>query len=530
MSIESMSPETVRQLVACGDEVALIDVREEGAFSSGHLLWAVCIPFSRLELRVDSLIPRQDTPVIICDANGELALQSAARLATLGYSNVAILEGGLGAWTAAGYEIFSGVNVPSKAFGEFVEHAYHTPDMDAGELKTRLDAGDDLVVLDSRPLDEFHAMSLPQGQCVPGAELVYRVHDVAPNASTTVVVNCAGRTRSIIGAQSLINAGIENPVIALRNGTMGWHLAGQQLRRGEVGIIPPVTEQGMAHAEACAARVAERFGVSYIEVAELDRMRADQHKYNLFILDVRTAPEYEAGHIQAARHAPGGQLVQATDQYVGVLGARIVLTDDNAVRATMSASWLIQLGWQHVYVLRSDAAERSEAGPERVSISGLEDLEVELLSAPSLARIHAQDRVNLIDLSRSRAFLKGHISGARHAVRSRLAELLAVLPSRSWLVFTSEDGVLARFAAADVESHTEARVAALMGGNQSWRDSKFELVSGSHGMDEDTDDVWVSPYDNPDNLEAAMNAYLSWEVGLVEQIERDGTTRFKRFD
>ena len=93
-------------------------------------------------------------------------------------------------------ELFSGVNVPSKAFGEFVEHTYDTPNIDAEDLHQRLEAGDNLVVVDSRPMREFRAMSLPAGTCMPGAELAYRVHSCT-GSNTTVVVNCAGRTRSI---------------------------------------------------------------------------------------------------------------------------------------------------------------------------------------------------------------------------------------------------------------------------------------------------------------------------------------------
>ena len=73
---------------------------------------------------------------------------------------------------------------------------------------------------------------------MPGAELVLRAGRVAPDPETTIIVNCAGRTRSIIGTQSLINAGVANKVVALRNGTIGWNLAEQDLdmaRNGAAG-------------------------------------------------------------------------------------------------------------------------------------------------------------------------------------------------------------------------------------------------------------------------------------------------------
>src|SRR5262249_52473652 len=162
----------------------------------------------------------------LCDDDDGLAQRAARILADAGYTDIASLAGGIKAWAAAGYELFSGVNVPSKAFGEFVEHESGTPNIGARELDALIRTGADIVVLDSRPFDEYRRVSIPTATSVPGAELVLRIRDLAPSPETLVVVNCAGRTRSIIGAQSLINAGVPNRVVALRNGTMGFALAG----------------------------------------------------------------------------------------------------------------------------------------------------------------------------------------------------------------------------------------------------------------------------------------------------------------
>ena len=144
-----------------------------------------------------------------------------------------MLAGGIEAWASAGYAVYSGMNVASKAFGEFVEHHYRTPHIEPLELTERVTAGEKVVLLDSRPLAEYRKMSIPGGIDCPGAELVYRVPDLVKSPEALVVVNCAGRTRSIIGAQSLINAGIPNKVVALKNGTMGWHLAGLKLAHNQ---------------------------------------------------------------------------------------------------------------------------------------------------------------------------------------------------------------------------------------------------------------------------------------------------------
>ncbi len=209
-----------------GGELALIDVREELIFSQNHLLWARNVPLSRLELRFARLVPRQTTRIVLIDDNDGLAPRAAAVLARAGYSDLSYLQGGVAAWEKAGFVTFSGVHVPSKAFGEFVEHDSGTPSIGARELDALMRDGADIKVLDSRPFDEYSRISIPTGVNVPGAELVLRARDIAPSPATTIVVNCAGRTRSIIGAQSLINAGVPNKVVALRNGTMGWHLAG----------------------------------------------------------------------------------------------------------------------------------------------------------------------------------------------------------------------------------------------------------------------------------------------------------------
>ena len=199
--------------------------------------------------------------------------------------------------------------------------------------------GDDVVVLDARRFDEYQTMNIPGSISVPGAELALRARALAPDPSTRVVVNCAGRTRSIIGAQSLINAGVPNKVVALRNGTMGWSLAGFTPDSGKDVRAPAVSHGGLAWAKSAAEQVARKLDIRSIDAAALAKLRADDSR-TLYLFDVRDPEEYAAGQVAGALSAPGGQLVQATDQYAGTLGARIVLADDAKVRAVMTASWL----------------------------------------------------------------------------------------------------------------------------------------------------------------------------------------------
>jgi rhodanese-related sulfurtransferase len=356
---------------------------------------------------------------------------------------------------------------------------------------------------------------------VPGAELVLRVHDIAPSPDTLVVINCAGRTRSIIGAQSLINAGIPNKVVALRNGTMGWHLAGLTCDHGKDERAPALSEAGAAVAKAKAAAVAQRFGIAHTDDATLARWRNDDSR-TLYVFDVRDPAEYAAGHLPGALSAPGGQLVQATDTYAGTLGARIVLCDDCDVRAVMTASWLKLMGWKDVAVLAKAGTEAGWPCPE---ILGNPPDPAAAIDVAALAVIAAKDDVAVLDLSRSSHYRRGHIPGAWFAIRSRLDIALARIGAAREIILTSEDGVLAGLAVAEARGLGKARVRWLKGGNAAWKAGGHPL-STEPKMADEAIDVWLKPYEQPGDNEAAMNAYLSWEIDLLDRIERDGTCNF----
>ena len=257
-----------------------------------------------------------------------------------------------------------------------------------------------------------------------------RIRDLAPSPQTMIVVNCAGRTRSIVGAQSLINAGVPNKVVALRNGTMGWNLAGLTCDAGKSLRAGAPTREGLAWAKSAAQRVARRFGVPRIDPATLARWQSEREERTLYLFDVRDPGEYEAGHVAGALSAPGGQLVQATDQYVGTLGARIVLIDDAEVRALMTASWLRQMGWTEVAVL---AAAGSETGWPATPILGPAPPPQLRMDCAALARAHRSAMAQPSSISRSAGITATRIfrergSRSARASRARLPDRLARHP------------------------------------------------------------------------------------------------------
>jgi rhodanese-related sulfurtransferase len=357
MTSLTVTPQQIRTALLLREEIALLDLRHEAEFATGHPLFAANMAAGRIALEAEARLPRKDAPVVVYD-NGE-GLVAAAResFARLGYGHVRELAGGLQAWAAAGYELFQDVNSYAKAFGELVESRRHTPSLPADDVAALIASGADIAILDVRRFDEYATMNIPGSVSVPGAELVLRAAKAAPNPDTTIVVNCAGRTRSIIGTQSLINAGVPNRVVALRNGTIGWTLAKHQLehgsnRRGAIGAFDGAAQN--------ARDVAYRAGVRRLGMEDFAALQAQTGR-TLYCFDVRDAEEYAAGHLKGFRHYAGGQLVQEIDMAAAVRGARIVLSDDKSIRADMTASWLAQMGWE-VYVLDGDYDGELETG------------------------------------------------------------------------------------------------------------------------------------------------------------------------
>lgn len=513
----------LRQALLDGAELALIDVREEADFARSHPLFAANLPLSKLELDIFRRVPRLTTPITVYDGGEGLAERAVERLQSWGYQDVALLEGGLAGWQRSGGELFQDVNSPSKAFGELVESERHTPSLSAGEVQALLDGPQEVVVVDARRFDEYHTMNIPGSISVPGGELALRVEGLLPSPQATVIVNCAGRTRSIIGTQSLRNAGLPNPVYALRNGTIGWTLAGLSLEHGQQRRYDGDFRAPAARA-AAVRQLAERAGVAFIDRLTLQRW-LQQPARTTYLFDVRSPEEYAAGHLPQSISAPGGQLVQETDHFASVRGARIVLIADDEVRAPITASWLAQMGWE-VAVLRDARAEDfSERGTPAGRVPP--GPQAEEIAPQQLAAQLRDPGTVVLDFTTSANYVARHIPGAYWLVRSQLRQALEVLPSAERYVVTCGSSLLARYAVPEVAALTGKPVQLLSGGTLAWIDAGLALEHGETHLATPRSDRYQRPYEGTDNSPAAMQAYLDWEFGLVEQLKRDGTHGFK---
>ena len=511
---------------------ALVDVREPGEYNASHIPGSSLIPRRMLEFDLPAAVPHPATLTVLCDDDARRVTPAVATAAAMGYSNLAWLEGGVNRWMSLDYPTEWGVNVPSKDFGEKMEVVHNVPEIDAIALNARMERGDKMVILDTRTPEEYRRFCIPGGRSIPGGELAFRITDITADLApdTTVVVNCAGRTRSIIGARALQRMGLGREVVGLKNGTSGWVLAGYALESGaNRDELPPVSAAGRAAAEAYADRCAAEDGVRFLDIAGLDALAERSKSESVYFIDVRTAAEYAAGHIAGFRWFPGGQCVQRSDDVAVVKNAPVVFCCDGKARATLVASWYRQLGYGEVYALDGGAGAWTAAGRTLESgtdvgarfdgsVGGAGEppllaaarQSVPAVSPPELAG-SPPDAVIFVDTSQD--FARGHLPGARWVPRGWLEWQIADLaPStNARILVTCGDGRQSLLAAATLRQMGYANAAALDGGMAAWRAAGQPIEEGLAGIVRTPADIVFS---GPDRTYADMQHYLRWETEL----------------
>ena len=509
------------------DPFALIDVREAGEYNSSHIPGASLIPRRELEFRLAAALPYPAVPVILCDDDGRRAALAAATLERLGYSDVSVLARGINGWASADYPTEWGVNVPSKDFGEKVEVQHQVPEIDAAELHRRIERGDKLVILDTRTPEEYRRFCIPGGRSVPGGELALRITDLTADLDpdTTVVVNCAGRTRSIIGTRVLQRMG-RDKVFGLKNGTAGWTLAGYPLESGADRVdLPEPTPAGRAAAEAYADRLAAEDGVRWLDLPGLQDMIARRQGETIYLVDVRTAAEYAAGHIPGFRWFPGGQAVQRSDEVAVVKNCPIIFACDGRARAGITASWYRQLGHPEVYALAGGVSAWAESGqalaygPDSEPPLGWAAAreQVQPIAADAVqAAIQSHPDAAIIFVDTSADFARSHIPGARWLPRGWLElNIAALIPDKDTpVIVTDTDGTNAVLAGATLRELGYSQITVLDGGMAAWRAAALPEETGLAGVMHPPNDLVPA---GPDRNYADAITYLRWETALGEK-------------
>lgn len=517
-----IDPQAAKTMIHGKGELAFLDLREAGEFGEGHPLFAVPCPYSRLEYLARRLVPRESTPMLLADDGDGRAERAAACLEAMGYRDVATLGGGVAGWRAAGYTLFKGVNVPSKVLGELAEAIWRPATVDPTTMRQWLaDGSADLF--DARPPTEFSKMHVPGARCLPNGELAHRLDVLRIARDRALVVGCAGRTRGIVGAIGLTLLGCDKPVYALENGTQGWALAGLTLERGVAADpFPPLDGRSRRRAHERAVRFLRQRKIARTHASAVHDLFREESR-TTFLFDVRSAAEACSDPVAAARHAPAGQLVQATDHYVGVRRARLVLCDDIGIRAGLAAFWLRQLGYE-VFVATIDDDLRSlpaaAAAPPADYLAGRWEE-----AAAACDRI-ATGRAVAVDLRPSSAFRRSHVRNAVWSIRPRLIEALAQEPRPILLV--ADDAAVLAGAARDLRSAGRTDFAIVKGGNEALVHAGAPLESTPHSPDgREAIDFLTFVHDRHDGNLEASRTYLAWERGLVGQLDASERAAFR---
>jgi rhodanese-related sulfurtransferase len=239
---------------------------------------------------------------------------------------------------------------------------------------------------------------------------------------------------------------------------------------------------------------------------------------------VRQADAFEAGHLPGSRNAPGGQLVQATDTFMAVRNARVVLVDEHQVQSVIAAHWLKRMGWD-VFVVSDAAGNFSEKGPARSEALVAPRSDVRMVDASELKILMDGGKCVVVDVGESYWYRQGRIPGSYYSMRSALGTTLGRFDMGVHVVFCCSQGSVAPYAAGEARDLGFTTVSALRGGRNEWRRCGFPLELVGDGDDEliisPTDDMWYPPWARKEGVAEAMMQYLTWEVGLLETMKSE---------
>jgi rhodanese-related sulfurtransferase len=518
-----IDPQTLKHRLDGDDPPPVLDVREEGEYNGAHIMGSICVPRRLLEIRAPQLFPYKGAQLVVCDDDGGRAGRAWATLREMGYTRVALLLGGVNRWFSDDYPVEWGINVPSKDFGERVEVCDHVPTWSAIELSRRIANGEKLRIFDTRTPQEFSRFSIPGAECIPNVEIARWAHDLRRNdPDTTIVINCGGRTRSIIGARTLLRMGLDN-VVSLKNGTSGWALAGLKVELGNTRVREGVpSEDALRAADKYGRAVAAEDGVKLIDLRELDRLFELAKRQTVHFIDVRTRAEYVEGHISGFTWFPGGQTIQRSDDVVPFRTAPIVFCCDSLARAAVTASWFRQIGFPNVMAVDGgisawrSAGRTIESGDPFEKPAGFASLaqRTEYVSPRDLAAAQATGKPpRVVFVGTSREFADGHVPGAQWISRSKADLVLEkICPDRqSEIVVADVDPIRPVMAASDLARSGFNNVAVLDGGMGAWADAGLPVERGLAGVMSAPEDVLPTIPNR--SFENMMN-YLSWEENL----------------
>ena len=516
-----ISCQDLKSLMDSGESYAIFDVREQVEYDKKQISTATSLPRGQIEFRLPSLVPSRKVPIFLYDGGGERAALASETMQQMGYEKIFLLEGGLTEWVKAGFPTVSGLNVPSKLFGEKVHYERKVSEITPEKLKALIESQKDLLILDVRTPKEHRRFCIPGAINVPGGDLIHWAEALSQKTDKTVVVHCTGRTRSIIGAATLQRLGLSN-VYALKNGTMGWVLADLDLEDKPKRESP--FPELKVEAKSLAQKIVVEEEIPMVSTPELLSVIKETDRDVLYLIDVRSEKEYAMGHIPGSLCIPGGQAVQRADDYIAVKNAQIVFVSHEEARAVMAAYWYRQMGFKKVSVLKEGIegweklGESLAPGPSTEEPFGLKEAResVRSVTHSELDFMLRQDRLMVLDVGTSLEFRAKHVCGAQWLSRGWLESKFPMnFPDRKRaFVVTCPNGQQSALAASTLKGLGYTRASILEGGVRAWTAAGYPIEKGLDGCLIEPDDIVPSPAITGDK--ESMKRYLEWEIALTK--------------
>ena len=510
----------IKDWLSDNQEISFIDVREIGQHTAGHPFFSISIPYSIFEFRLLEIVPNKNVRIILIDNDNGISDLAAKQVEKLGYKNIFILESGVDGWLNAGFKLFDGINVLSKTFGELIEHKYHTPSITPNELFNKQQQKKDIIILDGRPFEEYEKMSIPGSICCPNAEIPYKVSSLVKDAKTEIIVNCAGRTRSIIGAQALINFGIENKVYALENGTQGWFLSDLKLDYGKKNYLD--LEPNKTEVEKLRSRIKFLLNENKIEILNLKKANniISNKIRSTYIFDV-SSQKLTNDVRNCIQNVPGGQLVQATDNFIGVLKSQVILLDKgDLVRAGMTALWLKKLNFD-CYVL--------DINNEEIKSLNLEDnkqYQYQSYQKQILNELQITKNYLIFDTRYSEDFCKSRLKQSTWLIRSNLKDYDNLNDEK--IILVCDDNPKINLIYEDLKTKFPEIVLKIYHWDEEDVDRFSEYFDTNEiQLGENFIDFNFHTYLRHKGNKEHANQYLKWETGLIERMDKEETNFFK---
>ncbi len=515
---KKITAKKTKKLLSSDKEISLIDIREIGLHSNGHPFFSISIPYSVFEIELKKLVPNKNVIVIIIDQNDKLSEIACKQAEKLGYKNLFVLENGIKGWIDQGYKLFEGINVPSKAFGEMVELKNKTPCIKPASLAQKIKNKENILILDGRPFDEFKKMNIPKGICCPNMEMPVRI-DKKIDKKTEIIVNCAGRTRSIIGTQNLINFGIHNNVKTLKNGTQGWFLSDLKLEKNQNRKLPlPKLKPNKTFTKK-AVQLIKKFKLQKINFKQASNILKDKSR-TTYLFDITTREKKYSNFNKRIRNTPGGQLIQATDKYIGVMNSQIILLDDgDLIRSTMTASWLKKMGF-HAFIYDGDQTKLNNLLPKINSKNHvLKSNKIKFL----FDQIYKEFRI--LDIRNSHSFKKSHIKKSTWLSRPNLRFI--DLKTQKKILFVYDNLTKAKLIENDMKEKYNLDIYFYKFAEKDFHKFPKVLTTNSnYPKKTDCIDFVYHTHKRHSGNKNHAKKYLNWETNLIDKMDKEEIKKF----